>query len=144
MPAEQKSEFAFGARQPGTHRGGGGDGVGGGGLGSGGGGLGGGLGTGGLGGGLGTGGLGGGGVGGAGGGSKGSGGEGAGRSMIEPPIFVIPVKSACELPEKMRRPFSMYMLFCCMHSEQCHFSGMEEMSRGGHKARRKYLGKGRK
>ena len=141
MPAEQKSEFAFGARQPGTHRGGGGDGVGGGGLGSGGGGLGGGLGTGGLG---------GGGVGGAGGGSKGGGGsqggggEGAGRSMIEPPIFVIPVKSACELPEKMRRPFSMYMLFCCMHSEQCHFSGMEEMSRGGHKARRKYLGKGRK
>ena len=135
MPAEQKSEFAFGARQPGTHRGGGGDGVGGGGLGSGGGGLGSGLGTGGLG---------GGGVGGAGGGSKGSGGEGAGRSMIEPPIFVIPVKSACELPEKMRRPFSMYMLFCCMHSEQCHFSGMEEMSRGGHKARRKYLGKGRK
>ena len=135
MPAEQKSEFAFGARQPGTHRGGGGDGVGGGGLGSGGGGLGGGLGTGGLG---------GGGVGGAGGGSKGSGGEGAGRSLIEPPIFVIPVKSACELPEKMRRTFSMYMLFCCMHSEQCHFSGMEEMSRGGHKARRKYLGKGRK
>ena len=141
MPAEQKSEFAFGARQPGTHRGGGGDGVGGGGLGSGGGGLGSGLGTGGLG---------GGGVGGAGGGSKGSGGseggggEGAGRSMIEPSTFVIPVKSACELPEKMRRPFSMYMLFCCMHSEQCHFSGMEEMSRGGHKARRKYLGKGRK
>ena len=51
-------------------------------------------------------------------GSVGGGGEGAGRSMIEPPQQeAIPVKSACELPDKMRTPTTMYMLSpCCMHS----------------------------
>ena len=51
-------------------------------------------------------------------GSVGGGGEGAGRSVIEPPQQeAIPVKSACELPDKMRTPTTMYMLSpCCMHS----------------------------
>ena len=54
---------------------------------------------------------------GGGAGGKGGGGEGAGRSMIEPPEFVIPVKSASKLPDKVTTAASMYMLSpCCMHS----------------------------
>ena len=65
------------------------------------------------------------------GGGGSSGGDGAGSSMMEPPTLTIPVKSASELPDKMRCPRLMSMLApCCTPPQQVsNFSGaMEEMS----------------
>ena len=52
--------------------------------------------------------------------------------MIEPPQQkAIPVKSACELPDKIRALIWMFMLSpCCMHSA-LQWYGMEEMCKQG-------------